>query len=90
MKKYQFYYKGKFYECGGEDRDLQIKNFKHLIEIQDWGTLKNRVKNQLKFGGISEVIEGGTFTPTIEPSRTESVDSDTKTDMNGTSKKTFW
>ena len=49
MKSYQFKYKGKTYECCGEDKDLQIMNFNHCIKTRDWGTLKNRIKNQLKW-----------------------------------------
>jgi len=49
MNSYQFKYKGKTYECRGEDKDLQIRNFNHCIEIRDWSTMKNRIKNQLKW-----------------------------------------
>jgi len=46
---YQFNFKGKTYECTGEDKDLQIRNFNHCIETRDWITIKNRVNNQLKW-----------------------------------------
>ncbi len=48
-KSYQFKYKGKTYECCGFDKDLQITNFNYCIEKRDWSTMKNRIKNQLKW-----------------------------------------
>ena len=46
---YQFKYKGKDYECTGDDKDLQIRNFNHCIEIRDWMTMENRINNQLRW-----------------------------------------
>lgn len=55
---FQFHFKGKTYECIGEDKEFQIKQFNYCIEIQDWVTLKNRITNQLKWGpNIKEIKE---------------------------------
>ena len=96
--EYQFKYKGKTYECCGEDKDLQIRNFNHCIKTRDWGTMKNRIKNQLRWypKDLVEIkergikITNGTFTPTIKPSRTETPDSDIKINRNGKQKTNFW
>jgi DNA-directed RNA polymerase subunit L len=47
---YTFTYGGTLYECIGEDKDFQITQFRFCIEIQDWVTIKNRIRNQLLFG----------------------------------------
>lgn len=49
MKEYQFTFKGVTYECIGDDKDKQIRNFNHLIETRDWETMKNRIKNQMEW-----------------------------------------
>ena len=47
---YQFSYRGKTYECIGENRDFDIAQFSILIEQKDWTTISNRIINQLKWG----------------------------------------
>jgi hypothetical protein len=55
-KKYQFTYKGKTYECIGENKDFDIEQFNILIEWEDWITISNRITNQLKWGpNIKEI-----------------------------------
>jgi hypothetical protein len=55
-KKYQFTYKGKTYECIGENKDFDIEQFNTLIEWEDWITISNRIINQLKWGpNIKEI-----------------------------------
>ena len=43
---FQFKFKNTIYECVGEDREFQIMQFKYLVEVQDFVTLKNRIRNQ--------------------------------------------
>jgi len=50
-KDYQFTYRGKTYECVGEDKDFQIKQFRFAIKDKQWQTVKNRITNQLKWHG---------------------------------------
>ena len=50
MEQYQFKYRGKTYECIGEDKDFDIEQFKFIIETRDWVTMGNRIINQLKWG----------------------------------------
>jgi hypothetical protein len=50
MLEYRFTFQNKVYECIGEDRDFQIKQFRYAIEIGDWMTVKNRIINQLMWG----------------------------------------
>jgi hypothetical protein len=50
MEQYQFKYKGKTYECIGENKDFDIEQFKFIIETRDWVTMGNRIINQLKWG----------------------------------------
>lgn len=50
MTQYQFTFEGKTYECIGEDKDFQIRQFKFAIEDGQWVTIKNRIINQLKWG----------------------------------------
>jgi len=52
-KFYQFTFKGKTYECVGEDREFQIKQFKFAIKDKQWQTVKNRITNQLLWHGPS-------------------------------------
>jgi len=60
----KFNYKGKTYQLDSKFMDenmlntsleFQYNQFIHLIEIQDWVTLENRIINQLKWGGLIEV-----------------------------------
>jgi hypothetical protein len=46
LKSFQFKFKNTIYECVGEDREFQIMQFKYLVEVQDFVTLKNRIINQ--------------------------------------------
>lgn len=50
MLEYRFEFGGKTYECIGEDKDFQIKQFKYAIETKQWQTVKNRITNQLLWG----------------------------------------
>ena len=53
---YQFTFKGKTYECIGENKDFDISQFNILIEWKDWNTIKNRIINQLLWGpNIKEI-----------------------------------
>ena len=49
MNDYQFTYKGTLYECTGETKDFDIKQFRFIIETHDWITMKNRIINQLRW-----------------------------------------
>lgn len=51
--EYQFKFKNKVYECIGEDREWQIKQFRFAIKDRQWTTVKNRIINQLKWHGPS-------------------------------------
>jgi hypothetical protein len=46
MESHQFKYRGKTYECIGDDKDFQIQQFKFCLETRDYTTLKNRIVNQ--------------------------------------------
>lgn len=46
--KYQFKFKGKLYECIGEDKEFQYHQFTFLLEEHDYVTLQNRMRNQMK------------------------------------------
>jgi hypothetical protein len=46
LEPFQFKFKNTVYECVGEDREFQIMQFKYLVEVQDFVTLKNRIINQ--------------------------------------------
>lgn len=50
MLEYRFEFRGKTYECIGEDKDFQIKQFRYAIETKQWQTVKNRITNQLLWG----------------------------------------
>ena len=53
---YTFQYRGKTYECIGEDKDFQIIQFRYIVDVQDWQTMNNRITNQLIFGpNIKEI-----------------------------------
>ncbi len=56
---YQFTYRGKTYECIGENRDFDIDQFNTLIEWRDWNTIKNRIANQLLWGPNIKQIKDG-------------------------------
>ncbi len=49
-EEYVFEFKGKRYECIGEDREFQITQFRFAIEDKQWLTVSNRIINQLKWG----------------------------------------
>ena len=62
MEQYQFKYKGKTYECIGDDKDFQIEQFNFLLESRDYTTLKNRIVNQtvawnclIEVGNVPEI-----------------------------------
>lgn len=57
LNQFQFNYKGKVYECIGDDREFQIFNFKFAIEDKQWVTVENRITNQLKFGPVIREIK---------------------------------
>ena len=46
--KYQFKFKGKLYECIGEDKEFQHHQFTFLLKEQDYVTIQNRMINQMK------------------------------------------
>lgn len=52
-EEFVFQFKGKHYECIGEDRGWQIEQFRFAIEDKQWSTVKNRIINQLKWHGPS-------------------------------------
>ena len=52
-EEFVFKFKGKHYECIGEDREWQIEQFRFAIEDKQWSTVKNRIVNQLKWHGPS-------------------------------------
>lgn len=56
MNKYQFTFKGKTYECIGEDRDFQIDQFNFAIKDKQWVTTKNRITNQLMWGPLLKEV----------------------------------
>lgn len=47
---YQFKFKNKVYECIGEDKDWQIKQFRFAIKDKQWLTVSNRIINQTTWG----------------------------------------
>jgi hypothetical protein len=49
-EEYVFEFKGKRYECIGENREFDIEQFRFAIEDNQWTTVKNRIINQLKWG----------------------------------------
>lgn len=56
MLEYRFEFGGKTYECIGEDKDFQIKQFRFAIEDKQWVTVSNRIINQLKWGPLIKEI----------------------------------
>ena len=55
-EEYVFQFKGIRYECIGEHRDFDIKQFRFAIEDKQWVTIKNRIINQLKWGPNIRVV----------------------------------
>jgi hypothetical protein len=54
--KYQFTYKGKTYECIGENKDFDIEQFRFALKDKQWVTVQNRIINQLKwYSNIKEI-----------------------------------
>ena len=49
-EEYVFQFRGKRYECIGENRDFDIIQFNFAIEDKQWTTIKNRIVNQLMWG----------------------------------------
>lgn len=56
----QFTFKGVTYECTGEDKDFQIKQFNHAISEQDYQTVKNRIHNQITCWDCLKVVSDDT------------------------------
>lgn len=56
-EEYVFQYKGKRYECIGETREFDIRQFKFAIQDKQWTTVKNRIVNQLKWGPNIRVVK---------------------------------
>ena len=49
-EEYVFEFKGKRYECIGENREFDIEQFRFAIKDKQWLTVSNRIINQLKWG----------------------------------------
>ena len=56
-EEYVFQYKGIRYECIGETREFDIRQFKFAIQDKQWTTIKNRIVNQLKWGPNIRVVK---------------------------------
>ena len=56
-EEYVFQYGGIRYECIGETRDFDIRQFRFAIEDKQWTTIKNRIVNQLKWGPNIRVVK---------------------------------
>ena len=56
-EEYVFQYKGIRYECIGETREFDIRQFRFAIEDKQWTTIKNRITNQLKWGPNIRVVK---------------------------------
>lgn len=56
-KNYRFKFKNITYECIGENKDFDIKQFQTLIEWKDWTTIYNRIINQLKWGPNIKIVK---------------------------------
>lgn len=63
-KRYTFTYKNQKYELDPEyweetsldsSREFQLKQLNYCIEVGDFTTLKNRIENMLRWGGIKKV-----------------------------------
>lgn len=57
MEEYVFQYKGKRYECIGENREFDIIQFNFAIQSKQWTTIKNRIVNQLKWGPNVRIVK---------------------------------
>ncbi len=49
-EEYVFEFRGKRYECIGENREFDITQFRFAIKDKQWLTVSNRIINQLKWG----------------------------------------
>ncbi len=49
-EEYVFEFRGKRYECIGENREFDIEQFRFAIKDKQWLTVSNRIINQLKWG----------------------------------------
>ena len=56
-EEYVFQYKGKRYECIGENREFDIIQFNFAIQSKQWTTIKNRIVNQLKWGPNVRIVK---------------------------------
>ena len=56
-EEYVFQYKGKRYECIGENREFDIRQFKFAIQDKQWTTVKNRIVNQLMWGPNIRIVK---------------------------------
>ena len=54
--KYQFMFRGKIYECIGDNRDFQIDQFNFAIESKQWSVVEDRVNNQLMWGPLLKEV----------------------------------
>jgi len=58
MDKHSFKFKNIIYEltdlweetCINDSKDFQMEQFNHLLEIKDYLTLENRIRNQIMLG----------------------------------------
>ena len=57
LKKYQFRFKNKVYECIGENKEFDIEQFRFAIKDKQWLTVSNRIINQLKWGPLIKEIK---------------------------------
>ena len=56
-EEFVFEFRGKRYECIGENRDFDIRQFNFAIEDKQWVTIKNRIVNQLKWGPNIRILK---------------------------------
>ena len=56
VEEYIFEFGGKRYECIGENREFDIRQFKFAIQDKQWTTMKNRIVNQLKWGPNIRIV----------------------------------
>ena len=56
-EEFVFEFRGKRYECIGENRDFDIRQFNFAIEEKQWVTIKNRIVNQLKWGHNIRILK---------------------------------
>tara|TARA_Y100001972_G_scaffold104198_1_gene130976 strand:+ start:2610 stop:2780 length:171 start_codon:yes stop_codon:yes gene_type:complete len=55
-------FRGKIYECIGDNRDFQIDQFNFAIESKQWSVVKNRINNQLMWGPLLKEVNEKTNT----------------------------